>query len=116
MRRPLSVGALAAMRIRDYLNRRIIPAFVVMLASFISFGAAGFVISAFPGLPFLPIVPFIGLGACILYLHYGVRCPKCRNRLAGLVYLPRGGYFRLSHALRFCPFCGVSLDAEINDG
>ncbi len=87
-----------------------------MLVCFILLGSAGLVISAFPGLSFLPIVPFVGFGACIIYLHYGVRCPKCRNRVAGLIYLPRGGYFRLSHALRFCPFCGVSLDSEINDG
>ncbi len=99
---------------RDYLNRRIVPAFVLMLLCFIGFAAAG--VAATPSLPWLAFIPFVGFGACILYLHYGVRCPRCRRPIAMLTFLPHGGYFRLSNNLRFCPFCGLDLEAEHADG
>jgi len=97
---------------RDYLNRRIVPVFVLMLVCFGAFAVAGL---AAVSAPWLPVVPFLGFAACILYLHYGVRCPRCRSSIAGLTMLPRGGYFRFSQKLQFCPFCGLSLEAE-HDG
>jgi hypothetical protein len=102
------------MTIRDRLNRRIVPAYVVMLICFVLFGASGFFAGGKPGLAFLPLIPFAGFGACILFLYYGVRCPKCRNSIAYLTYLPGGGAFRLSRHLQFCPFCGVSFDTEVD--
>jgi len=96
---------------RDYLNRRILPVFLLMLLCFVGFAAASFAASSFPWLPF---VPFVGFGACILYLHYGVRCPQCRRPIALLTMLPHGGYLRLSKRVRYCPFCGLDLEAEVN--
>jgi hypothetical protein len=104
---------MAVMTIRERLNRRIVPTYVVMLACFVLFVAGGLGATAFPLLIGLVFVSFAGFGACTLFLHFGVRCPKCHERIAGLVFLPRGGYFRLSKAVRFCPFCGVSMDSEV---
>ncbi len=30
------------------------------------------------------------------------------------MFLPKGGYFRLSKNLCFCPFCGLNLDWQID--
>ncbi len=108
-------NTLAAMKARDFINRRITPIMILMLACVVAFAAIVFVAADTPSLAFLPLVPFVALGACIVYLHYGVRCSSCRGQLFPLAYLPRGGYFRISAAVRFCPFCGLSLDAEVDE-
>jgi hypothetical protein len=101
------------MNIRDYLNRKVVPAYVGLIICFVLFGASGFV-AAELRLFFLPLIPFAGFGAILTYLYFGVRCPNCRNSISYLSYLPKGGAFRLSKNLRFCPFCGVSLDTEVD--
>ena len=40
----------------------------------------------------------------------GFRCPWCRSRLPHLV-LHRIG-FRMDPRIRFCPYCGISLDKD----
>ena len=98
---------------RDYLNSRIIPIFALMLVCFVAFGAAGF---AAASMPWIPLVPFVGFAGCIIYLQYGVRCPSCRRPIAMLAFMPNGGYFRLSKQVKFCPFCGLDLEAERHGG
>jgi len=102
------------MNIRDHLNRRIIPVFVGMLPCFVLFGAGGAIASEKHSLIFLPFIGFAGFVVGILFLYYGVRCPQCRNPLGHLTMLPKGGYFRLSRNVCFCPFCGISLDCGID--
>ncbi len=101
------------MNIRDHLNRRLVPAFVAMLGCFGLFALGGAVAPRESSLGFLVLPGFVGFGACILFIYYGVRCPSCRNPLGQLTYLPKGGYFRLSRKVCFCPFCGISLDCEV---
>jgi len=102
------------MNIRDHLNRRIIPVFAGMLACFVLFGAGGAIASGNPSLILVPFIGFVGFGAGVLFLYYGVRCPQCRNLIGQMMFLPKGGYFRLSRNIHFCPFCGISLDYEIS--
>ena len=46
------------------------------------------------------------------YLLFLLRCPRCRGRIGGTVsYL--SGPFSISRKIRFCPFCGVALDSEL---
>ena len=103
------------MNIRDHLNRRLIPIYAFMIGCFILFGAGGALAAQVHWSLILVIVGFVGFGACIFYLHYGIRCPKCRNPLGPLALLPKGGYFRLSERICFCPFCGISLDGEVEN-
>jgi len=49
----------------------------------------------------------------ILYLLFGIRCPRCQNRVGQLITQVGGSPFSVSRKLRFCPFCGVDLDAQI---
>ena len=98
------------MTVREHLNKKITPVYVVMLICFILFGIFLITASATHSLVFLPFVPFLGYGACIIYLYYGIRCPRCRSPIAYLTYMNRGGYFRLSKNIKFCPFCGLEMD------
>ena len=108
-------STLAIMNIRDHLNRRIIPTYVTMVCCFALFLGGGIMTSGNPTLRPLLFIGLVGFAGCIIFLCYGIKCPKCHNPLGQLSYIPRGGYFRLSQRLCFCPFCGVSLDAKVND-
>ena len=102
------------MKIRDYLNRRITPVFIGMFCCFALFGASAALAAAHPAFIVLPILAMFGFAGGIFFLMYGVRCPQCRNQLGQLTFLPKGGYFRMSRAVCFCPFCGVNLDREVD--
>ena len=99
--------------VRDHLNRKIVPAFGLILVCFVFFALIGVVKAARQDLHGLPFFPFLGVIAGILYLSYGIRCPNCGGSIGHLPFLPGGGYVRFSRKLRFCPFCGVGLDREL---
>jgi hypothetical protein len=105
------------MTIRDRLNRRIILTYVVLYLSVIGiFFGVGFSASCDPsGPPVFAIPFFLILLAAVLYLQFGIRCPSCRNPVAHLTTMPRGGWIRLGKRIRFCPFCGVSFDSELTE-
>jgi hypothetical protein len=98
------------MTIRDYVKRRVRwgfgVAFVswlfVALTSNMGFGGPR------PGyLPFLGVFGF--MGAIVSFLF--IRCPKCRARLGQTIAIQTTMRFsRWSPEVKYCPFCGVSLD------
>ena len=59
---------------------------------------------AFPG-----IAVFFA-GTC--YLVFFLRCPNCRGRI-GYTVSYMSSPFSVSRKIRFCPFCGVALDSEL---
>lgn len=59
------------------------------------------------------LLPFAAALASVLGLYWGVRCPRCRNSIGYLAYLPRGGPLKLSKAIAYCPFCGLCLADNI---
>ena len=59
---------------------------------------------AFPG--------FVVFFAGTLYLLFFLRCPRCRGAI-GYVVTYLSGPFSISRRIRFCPFCGVALDSEL---
>ncbi len=52
----------------------------------------------------------IAFGAMVFVSSAAFRCPKCRGNLGNWV-LERG-WFGVSAEVRFCPYCGCSLDDE----
>jgi hypothetical protein len=84
-----------------------------MLGCFILFAAGGFIVSENKSLFFIPLLAFAGFAGAILFLQFGIRCPQCRNPIGQLTMLSKGGYFRISKNVGFCPYCGISLDAEM---
>jgi len=67
-----------------------------------------------PTLIIFAVLGFAGLFITLIYTYYkGIRCPKCENAW-GFLAIQTGGPFSLSKELRFCPFCGVNLDSDLN--
>jgi hypothetical protein len=53
------------------------------------------------------MIVFMG---AILALNYLVKCPKCANNLGRTIALPVGLSLGTGRKIKFCPYCGVSLD------
>ena len=98
------------MRIRDHLNRRIVPAHFAMLVGF--FGAMAGTFIGGPIALGLAVLLLLAGAIAAGYLQGGISCPRCRNKIGGLSSLPKAGFWRLADTIRVCPFCGVSLDSE----
>jgi carbon starvation protein CstA len=53
------------------------------------------------------------------YMSWQIRCPKCDGILAGLFHSQKEkrlcSYPLLTDEHKFCPYCGVSLDEEIEE-
>jgi hypothetical protein len=61
----------------------------------------------------LPILPFVGFAIfllSILYVFWGIRCPRCRNHLTPITSY--GSPFSIPKKIKYCPFCGVDIDTE----
>ncbi len=105
------------MTIRSQLSRKkrrtIIPAYSGL--AFFILGMLVGIISDKTG--HVPIVPFIGLfffSGSMIYLFWRVRCPNCKGNL-GYVAMYYGTPFSVSKKIKFCPFCGISIDKELKD-
>ncbi len=64
----------------------------------------------------LPIFPFIGflvLLLSIIYVFWGIRCPNCRNRLTPITSY--GSPFSVSRKIKYCPFCAIDIDSELQE-
>lgn len=98
------------MTIRKALEKKRRVVFMMAFLCWILFAGACLTESHSRELPLLIFIPFIGFGACVLFLLFGLRCPKCKNNLG---YTLQPSFWHISEKLKFCPFCGVSLDEEI---
>jgi hypothetical protein len=67
-------------------------------------GGPPWLIVAIPG--------FVVFLAGIVYLQFFLRCPACRAAL-GYTVIYSGSPFSISRKIRFCPFCGIALDSEL---
>ena len=103
------------MTIRDHLNRKMRPFFIVMGVCFVLFALSGPLAASMRVLPLLPFIPFLGFAGCILYLYFRIRCPNCNNPISQLPMMAGGGFFRFSRKLKCCPFCGIDFDTELKD-
>ncbi len=67
--------------------------------------------------PFLPAIAIAGFAiffGAITYSFYGIKCLKCKGPF-GYVVVAMGTLFRISKKIRYCPFCGIDLDADLAD-
>jgi len=101
------------MKIRDKLTKQLRWGCFAGLLSWFSFG---FFVMSLNGkaqqlnpVVFVGFIPFLG---SILYLNFGIHCPKCKSRLGTLLLYSLDMKISLSKKFRFCPFCGVDLDSE----
>jgi hypothetical protein len=100
------------MTIRDLLNRRKRKAIIIAYSGFVLFvlglslGAVG------PPWLFVAVPGFVVFFVATLYSLFLIRCPSCREAIGYTVSYPSGA-FSISRKIRFCPFCGIALDSEL---
>lgn len=51
----------------------------------------------------------------ILVLYFDTRCPKCNGNIGYALAWPPTWNMSVSKSIKYCPFCGVSLDEKIED-
>jgi len=67
-----------------------------------------------PWFPPLVLLAFLGFAGCVFFVLFGLRCPKCKNNLGYTIQGP-GSFWNISDKLKYCPFCGVALDKEVEE-
>lgn len=79
----------------------------------LALGALGLILGA-GGPPWLFVVipGFAVFAAGTLYPLLFLRCPSCREAI-GYTVSYSSGPFSISRKIRFCPFCGIALDSEL---
>jgi hypothetical protein len=100
--------------IRDYIKRRVQWGFGIAFASWLFLAITASFSGPRPGfLPFFGILGF--MGAIVSFLF--IRCPKCGARLGQTIAIQTGMRLtRWSPKVKYCPFCGVSLDEPMPPG
>lgn len=100
------------MTLREHLSRRKRRVNFVFFLGFAVFGLS-LVVGHGPVLTIaVALVGFaISMGA-VLFMLFGVRCPKCQEPIGYQVSYP-GGPFSVSHRIKFCAYCGVALDSDV---
>lgn len=86
-----------------------------IVTGYIAFGAfalAGFLSTINQALLPLTLAAFLVFAASILFLIYGIRCPRCRKAI-GYTFMGSGGPFSASK-IRYCPYCALDFDSEAN--
>ena len=102
------------MTIRDYIKKKRRRSAALMYVGFALFGLGG-VITAQTQSPMFLTITFFGFALCggsMLYQVYAIRCPDCHGRIG--ITLGHGSPFSLPAGYSFCPFCGKSLDSDID--
>jgi len=65
----------------------------------------------------IPIFPLIGFSVFFVsisfYGYWAMRCPHCKGNLGHFLYY--GPPFSVSKKVKYCPFCGVDVDIELED-
>jgi hypothetical protein len=101
--------------IRQHLLRRQRYAFWVTLAMFTAATMLWMAseIYAVPRFGRLGEIALLAGTVGFLVFHYIARCPRCRGNVGSHAHYLRLSRFPGLAPARFCPFCGVSLDAPV---
>ena len=97
-------------KIRDMINTQKRKAIIAVSLGMAVF-AVSFPVSTVYSIMFpVALIGFaVALGG-VTFLEFGLSCPKCRSRIGHTVNYP-GRPFAVSPKIRYCPFCGVTLDS-----
>jgi len=97
------------MTIRQFVTRRLLWGFGVfalaMAALIVTSVAGGNANSA------AVVICIVAIVAAAGFINLGIRCTKCGGNL-GITVVPALFPFWSKHRVKFCAYCGVSLDEE----
>jgi len=100
------------MTIRDALARKKRNATVVAYTGLAVFALAMAISAGERPWVVVAVMGFAVFAAGTIYLLFLLKCPACGGRIGYTVSYPSGP-FSVSRKIRYCPFCGVSLDSEV---
>ena len=98
------------MTIRQFIKRRLYLAMALAVSAMLIMVGAG--ISTVGDTPLAVVIGFPVFAVVALLLNFGIRCPKCKGNL-GITVVPAVLTFSRRHRVKYCPFCGASLDETI---
>ncbi len=102
------------MTFREAIDRRIRKVQTLTLIAFAILFASVFLMQAQNRLWPITLIAFAAFFAATLYRLYGIRCPHCSGQI-GMSITQSGAGFSVPTKFRFCPFCGVALDDQMEE-
>jgi hypothetical protein len=106
------------MTIRQMINEKLRKIMIVILSG-ILISISGIAINVVTDVKMASIVFIIGFAIVIFALFYAyffMYCPNCRAVIGYIVMYKvpfmRTSILTMSKAVKFCPFCGISIDVE----
>ncbi len=100
------------MTIRDILNRKKRNAALLYFSAFTFLIISLLISSSYKPIIFFAVLAALACIISLLYLLFGIRCPKCNNYL-GIIISYFGGPFAISKKFNYCPFRGIKMDDRI---
>jgi hypothetical protein len=98
------------MKIREMINTQKRKAVIAMVLGMAAFTVSLIISTVYTVMFSVAFIGFaIAMGA-IIFLEFGLSCPHCRGRIGCAANYP-GSPLAVSSKIRYCPFCGVSLDS-----
>lgn len=99
------------MTIRDNIKKKLFVALGIIVTTLITFILTTvFQDTKQISTRFITFFFLIFMGA-VLFCNLCIRCPKCKGNL-GITVVPALIPYPSKHKVKYCPFCGVSLDEE----
>jgi len=99
------------MTIRTQLNAKRKKLSILMIISFVIFAVGFGFIEIHYSFKILAFFAFIGF-IVEVFLLFNMQCPKCGGKI-GCTWYSSAIDFSLSNQIKYCPFCGVELDSEL---
>ena len=100
------------MTIREFVKRRLLLGLGTVFSCFLIMGILGITFGAHEEKPsalfLLILIPFF---IVIIFVNFGIRCPKCNGNLGITIGHALFSPFT-KHKPHYCPFCGISLDED----
>jgi hypothetical protein len=100
------------MTTRERVNRDRRRGWLIAIVGFVAFAGGMTASQTQRAFLALGLSGFVVFGASILYMWFSGRCIQCDRPIGRLFYQSGGSPFSISSDLRFCPYCGKSLDEE----
>ena len=85
-----------------------------MLIAFVVFAAGMTLGTNNKAFILIGLIGFVAVMAAVLALLFSMRCPLCNGNLGYALSWPATWDMSVSKQIKYCQFCGVSLDKEIS--
>jgi exosortase/archaeosortase len=104
----------AVMTIRESLTKKKRKVSIIAFAAWIIFAFGSILNSKHYAEMSIFIPTFVIFMACVAYLLFGIRCPKCKG-IMGYVISYTSSPFSISKKINYCPYCGQDLNKEVDN-